>query len=176
MSEKRKTYPGGLYFITLTVVGWVDVFTRRENATIIIESLEYSQKNKGLEIYGYVIMTNHLHLIVSRKEGIIGDWVRDFKTYTSKRLTEMILNNPSESRKDWMEMVFKYYAKLVNRLNGYSFWSDGYYPVELNSNYLIDQKLEYIHDNPVRAGYVLNQEDWRLSSACVESPIKVLPI
>ncbi|RVU23354.1 transposase [Sandaracinomonas limnophila] len=174
MSEFRKTHEGYLYFITLTVSGWVDVFSRREYAEIIIENLKYCQVNKGLEIYAYVIMTNHLHLIVSRDKGKIGDWVRDFKSFTSKELTRLIKKNPQESRKDWIQMVFKFNAKLRNKEFGFSFWQDGFYPVCLDSNAKIDQKLDYIHINPVKAGFVSNSEDWRLSSAHIESPIKVL--
>jgi len=176
MSEFRKTHEGYLYFITLTVSGWADVFIRREYSDVILDSLEFSQKYKGLEIYTYVIMTNHIHLIVSREKGKIGDWVRDFKSYTSKVLTSIILENSGESRKEWMKMIFKFNAKQSNKKTGYSFWQDGFHPILLDSNSIIDQKVEYIHNNPVKAGFVSNQEDWRLSSAHLESPIKVLEL
>jgi REP element-mobilizing transposase RayT len=176
MSESRKSYPGGLFFVTMTVLGWVDIFTRRIYSDIIIESLEFSQKNKGIEIFAYVIMTNHLHLIVSREHGIIGDWVRDFKSFTSKKITKIIFNEIQESRKDWIKMVFKYHTKIIDGEKGMSFWQNGYFPIDLTSNYLIDQKINYIHENPVRAGFVSNPEDWRLSSASPESPIKVLDL
>ncbi len=176
MSEYRKTYEGNTYFITLTVVDWVDIFSRREYSEVIIESLGFSQKNKGLEIYSYVIMTNHLHLIVSREKGKIGDWVRDFKTFTSKKIVELILSNHQESRKEWLKFLFKFHAKKINKLNGYSLWKEGYCPIVIDSNEILQQKLDYIHDNPVRAGFVNNPEEWRLSSANIESPIKILEL
>lgn len=73
----------GLHFITITVVGWVDVFTRTQYKDIIIESLKYCVSSKGLKLYAYVIMTNHLHLIVSTSEGNeLSDILRDFKKFT----------------------------------------------------------------------------------------------
>ena len=68
MSEYRKTYAGDLYFVTLSVVGWIDVFSRRDYKDILVENLGYCQQREGLEIYAYVIMTNHLHLIARRQD------------------------------------------------------------------------------------------------------------
>jgi REP element-mobilizing transposase RayT len=104
MSRKYKFHnPEGLYFVTLTVKGWVDVFTRNEYKNILIENLTYCQKNKGLEIFAYCIMTNHIHLIACAKEGfILSDILRDFKKFSSRTILNSIRNNPQESRKDWL--------------------------------------------------------------------------
>ena len=93
-----------LYFTTTTVVDWVDVFTRPLYKHILIESLSYCQKNKGLDIYAWVLMTNHLHMIIGTHDDntTISDILRDFKKFTNKRIIESITNNDQESRKQWL--------------------------------------------------------------------------
>lgn len=81
-----------LHFITITVVGWVDIFTRMQYKDIIIESLKFCVQNKGLKLYAYVIMTNHLHLIVSADAGI-SDIIRDFKKFTSKEILKLLIED-----------------------------------------------------------------------------------
>ena len=64
MSRRHKVhFPNDLYFVTLTIVGWIDIFTRRDYCDIIIENLKYCKEHKGLTIYAYVIMSNHMHMI-----------------------------------------------------------------------------------------------------------------
>ena len=121
MSELRKTYEGGLFFMTLTVVGWLDVFTRPIYVNEIVKSLQFCQEKKGFEIYAYVIMTNHIHLVAARTEGEMSDVLRDFKSFTAKQLLNLILENPKESRKDWMEMVFKYHGTATKQNEKYAF-------------------------------------------------------
>lgn len=96
-----------LYFVTLTVVNWIDVFTRRLYSDFIIQNLQWCQQHKKLNIYSYVIMTNHIHLIANVSDGSLGDVLRDFKTYTSKELVKMIAGNEQESRRDWMLKSFE---------------------------------------------------------------------
>lgn len=100
MSRKHKFHnPDGVYFVTLTVTKWVDVFTRNEYKNIIIENLEYCQKHKGLEIFAWCIMTNHVHLIIRTQDDfIVSDVLRDFKKFTSKAILSAIKNNIQESR------------------------------------------------------------------------------
>src|ERR1039458_8568890 len=98
----------GIYFITATVVQWIDVFTRKEYKDIVVGSLEFCMKNKGLNIFGWVIMSNHLHAIVSCREGFdLSDTLRDFKKFTSTQIVEAIENNPKESRKNWLVWLLK---------------------------------------------------------------------
>ncbi len=97
----------GCYFITCTVDQWVDVFTKREYVDILLDSLRYCQKNKGLLIYGWVIMTNHLHLIVGTERDKLSDIIRDFKKFTATKIVEAIETNPKESRKKWLLWLLK---------------------------------------------------------------------
>jgi REP element-mobilizing transposase RayT len=155
----------GLYFLTFTVVGWVDVFSRKIYRDIIIESMRFCTQNKGLLIYSYVIMTNHIHLIVRSETGKLSDTVRDFKRFTSNRILSDISENNQESRREWMDVVFRYHAKYNNRVNEKQFWTHENHAVELTSNDMVDSKMNYVHENPVRAGWVERGEDYLYSSA-----------
>ena len=149
----------GLYFVTLTVRHWIDVFTRNEYKNIITENLDFCRKNKGLEIYAWVIMTNHIHLIIRAKDGcILQDILRDFKKFTSKAIIQAISENPIESRKEWLLRGFK-------TDSGNRFWQEGNHPIELWTNEVIDEKMNYIHNNPVKAGFVYREQDFLYSSA-----------
>jgi REP element-mobilizing transposase RayT len=163
-----------LYFITLTVTDWIDVFTRRIYNDFIIENLIYCQQQKRLNIYAYVIMTNHIHMVANVTEGALGDVLRDFKTYISKELVKMISTNIKESKREWMLKLFERAGKQ-NQLNvNHQFWQNGNYPVLLYSAKVIDQKIDYIHENPVRAGFVGAAHEFWYSSANPESPLKVI--
>ncbi len=160
MSRKYKFLnPDGVFFITFAVEGWVDVFTRNEYKNILIENLAYCQKNKGLELFAWCVMTNHVHLIARAEEGhTLSDILRDFKKYTSKAVLKAIAENPRESRKEWLLPQFK-------TSEGNRFWRADNKPVELWSNSVIAQKLNYIHQNPVEEGLVFKAEDYVYSSA-----------
>jgi REP element-mobilizing transposase RayT len=160
MSTKYKfKNPQGLYFVTLTVRHWMDVFTRREYKDIIVENLDFCMQNKGLEIFAWCIMTNHLHLIIRAKEGVLlQNILRDFKKHTSKAILNAICENPQESRKEWFLRGFK-----TN--DGNTFWQEGNHPIELFTNEVINEKLDYIHTNPVKAGFVFREQDFLYSSA-----------
>ena len=166
MSERYKFHDKeGLYFITTTVVDWVDVFTRPDYKEIIIDSLKYNQQHKGLIIHSWVLMTNHLHMIISAKEDYsLSAIMRDFKKFTSKEIINTI-QSIQERRRDWLLKRFKYAGKSSKRITNFKFWQDGNHPIELNTNEMIDQKLDYIHNNPVAAQIVENPEEYLYSSA-----------
>ena len=164
MSEKyRASEAHEIYFVTLSVVQWADVFTRRDYNEIVCESLVYCQKEKGLTLYAWCIMTNHLHLICSAPS--LPDVVRDFKKYTSKEIIKAIEQNPLESRKGWLLWLFKSAGESSSKNEVFKFWQTGYHPILLDTNSLIDQRLNYLHQNPVKAGFVEEPEDWFYSSA-----------
>ena len=104
----------GAYFLIFQIVGWVDIFTRKEYRDIAIESLIYCQHKKGLVIFAYVIMSNHIHLFARSSKGNLSGTIRDFKNFTSKRFIE-IVEDKIESRREWMKMVFEYHAKFKNK-------------------------------------------------------------
>ncbi|WPR75766.1 REP-associated tyrosine transposase [Algoriphagus sp. NG3] len=162
------------YFLTFQVVGWADVFSRKVYRDFILENLTYSRKEKCLYLYGYVIMSNHIHLVVQVKEGKLSDWVRDFKKFTSKKLVKLVLDNPEESRREWLKMVFEYHAKFNKRSGDLQFWTHDNHAIELYRPEMIESRMKYIHDNPVRAGIVENPEDYLHSSARNYSGLKGL--
>ena len=160
MSRKYKFHnPDGVYFVSFAVQGWVDVFTRNEYKNIVVENLAYCQAHKGLEIFAWCIMTNHLHLIVRAEEGFsLPDILRDFKKFTSKAVRKAIVENQGESRKEWL-------LKQFETAEGDHFWRADNKPIELWSNAVIDQKLNYLHQNPVEEGLVFRAEHYMYSSA-----------
>ncbi|MGB1217236.1 MAG: REP-associated tyrosine transposase [Saprospiraceae bacterium] len=156
----------GLYFLTFTIVGWIDVFTRDEYRKIIIDSFNYCKKEKGLLLFSYVIMSNHIHIIArTDNEKGLSAIVRDFKKFTSVKIISAIENNRMESRREWMLKLFKYYAKFNSNNPNYQFWKQDNHPIELISDKWVKQKLDYIHLNPVRAGWVTEERDFKYSSA-----------
>jgi putative transposase len=103
---------GGIYFVTFTVHQWVDVFTRPIYVDGLMESLIYCQKHKGLEVFAWVVMSNHLHLIVRAKNGDLSDIIRDFKKFTVKTIYKANADNPKESRKDWLLKVLSHERRI----------------------------------------------------------------
>jgi REP element-mobilizing transposase RayT len=165
----------GIYFISFATVGWLDVFTRRAYKDILVESLEYCQKEKGLILYAWCVMTNHVHLIAKSKEGVeLSGIIRDFKKFTSKKIINAITENIQESRKEWMLSIFKSAGAYNCNNKEYQFWRQDNKPIELWSNEVLQQKLDYIHNNPVIEGIVENAEDYLYSSARDYAGIKGL--
>ncbi|NOZ33941.1 MAG: transposase [Chlorobi bacterium] len=158
ISEKE-----GIYFLTFQIVGWADIFTRKIYKDIVIDSFKYCQKHKGLEIFAYVIMSNHIHILCRSNIGDLSGTIRDFKIFTSKKFIEILSSN-KESRRDWMNMVFKYHAKYKKGQN-YQIWTHENHAEHIFSQKFIEQKINYIHQNPVRSGIVNQAENYNYSSA-----------
>ena len=152
------------HFVTATVIDQIDVFTRQTYRDIVIESLDYCIKNKGMILYGYVIMSNHIHLIIQSDEGKLSDLIRDFKKFTAKSILEKIQNSP-ESRSEWMLGRFMLAAQSHTRNKKYQLWQYGNHAEEIYSNDFMWSKLDYIHLNPVRSGIVAKASDYIYSSA-----------
>lgn len=167
MSRKYKfSDEDGVYFITFATIGWIDAFTRKEYRDIFVESLGYCQKEKGLLLYGWVIMSNHVHLIASSKDDyFLQDIVRDLKKFTSKAILKAIEENSQESRKEWMLAIFRRAGEYNTNNRYFQFWRQDNMPIELFTPKVIQQKLDYIHENPVKAGIVEKPEEYRYSSA-----------
>ena len=157
---------GEVYFVTDTVVDWVDIFTRPVYKHIIVDSLKYCQQHKGLIIYAWVLMSNHLHAIVGTTgENTLSDIWRDFKKFTSKEILNTLQTMPNESRREWMLNRFEYSGKNDKKIKNYRFWQEGNDAQEVFLNDYFEQKLNYIHYNPVIVEFVNSPEDYRYSSA-----------
>jgi len=153
----------GLYFLTFTAVDGVDIFTRKIYRDIIINSFTFCRKKKGLQVWAFVIMSNHVHCILSAKNGNLPDIIRDFKRNTASTILKAIKEH-GESRGDWMLKRFEFAARRNVRNSDYQFWTQDYHPEEILSEKFASQKLNYIHMNPVKAGLVDKAEDWLYSS------------
>lgn len=153
-----------IHFVTFTVVDWVDVFTRKPYRDIFIDSLDYCSKNKGLILYAYVIMSNHVHLIIQSEDGLLSNLIRDIKKFTAQMILKVIMAE-GESRADWMLKRFSFSAKRNSKNSEYNFWQQGNHPEEIFSDKFMWIKLNYIHMNPVRAGLVSKGSDYLYSSA-----------
>lgn len=144
MSEKYKIYDKDkAYFVTLTVVGWLDVFTRKNHKLKIVESLKYCQKNKGLTIFARVLIPSHLHM-VARTDGeyTLSEILRDFKKHSSKEIIKQIKEEP-ESRREWLLKKFEKAGKDLKRIKNYKFWQDGNHPKEIFTNHFLNEKVNY---------------------------------
>lgn len=167
MSRNYKFHnPEGIYFVSFAVVEWIDVFTRLEYKNLLLDSLSYCQKEKGMEIFSWCVMSNHVHLVFKvaseeKPEKILGD----FKRFTSKAIIKEIKESSKESRREWLLEQFSKAADNTSNVKNYQFWRHDNKPIELWSNHVIDEKINYIHQNPVKAGLVFNAEDYLYSSA-----------
>jgi putative transposase len=154
-----------LYFVSFAVVYWLDVFIRNEYKEILLDSLRFCQKEKGLEIYAWCIMTSHVHLIIGTNKEKLENIMRDFKSHTSRTLKKAIKNNIQESRKAWMLWLMERAGAKNSNNQSFQFWQQDNHTVELWDNYMMEQKLNYTHENPVTAGIVSKPEDYIYSSA-----------
>jgi len=166
MSEKYKFHnPQGIYFVSFATVYWIDVFVRYRYFNVLLNSLKYCQYEKGLVLYCYCFMPSHVHLIFSACGANHGEILKSFKTYTSKKLREEIEKNSQESRREWILSMMSKAANRKSNVKKQQFWQHSNHPIELWSNRAIDQKVAYIHENPVEAGFVEQAEHWKYSSA-----------
>ena len=155
---------GATHFLTFSTMGWIDIFSRQRYREIILDSFKFCRENKALQIGGYVIMSNHVHTIWTAGNANLSDVVRDFKTFTSKAIIASIEAEP-ESRRDWLLYMFRFYANRTMANKEFKLWTGNNHPEEIYSNSFLRTKLNYLHDNPVRAGLVKEPSHYLYSSA-----------
>lgn len=148
------------YFCTITVLDWTPVFIESRYIEPVIDSLNYSRAHKGLRLFAYVTMPNHLHLIAGADD--LHAMMRDFKRFTSRTIHERLLEDRRETLLGWLDRA----AQRARRQRGeFSFWEDGFHPQAISTRPVMEQKMRYLHENPVRKGLVAAPEDWWFSSA-----------
>ena len=148
------------HFITCTVLHWIPVFTRPETTTILIDSFRYLQ-NEGLKLYAYIILENHLHFIAQSNQ--LDKDVARFKSFTAKRILLCLKQHKVKTILDQLS----FYKKAHKSDRHFQFWQEGVHPELIRNTGIMAQKIEYIHNNPVKRGYVDSPEHWRYSSARV---------
>ena len=165
MGFHYKIEEGKVHFVTLTVVDWIDIFTRENHKMAIVDSLRFCQKEKGLELYAWCLMPSHLHMIVGAEDEVkLSDILRDFKKFTSKEVVRLVREEP-ESRREWLLDKFEYAGRYNPKIKNYKFWQDGSHPVVLYTFQFTQQKIEYIHNNPVKERVVAESHEYLFSSA-----------
>ncbi len=150
-----------VYFVTFTTIDWLPVFINPEPIKIITDSLQFCITNKHLKVHAYVIMPNHIHLVVSDAKfdnARLQKTLIDFRKYTGHDLANYIDNSLPES----LSMVI-HNKKLNDRSR--QVWQLGWHAEGLATEKFFNQKVNYIHENPVRKGYVQLPEHWVNSSA-----------
>ncbi|MBI5049217.1 MAG: transposase [Deltaproteobacteria bacterium] len=153
------SHDDALYFTTSSTVEWIPVFTCNDHFEIIMRSLNFYRKEKRMKLYAYVIMENHLHLIVAA--GQLSEVMKSFKSYTSRELIESM----KMQNRTWMLNQFAYFKKRYKTESSYQIWQEGFHPQMISDEKMLLPKIEYIHANPVRRGYVERPEYWKYSSA-----------
>ncbi|NOZ11169.1 MAG: transposase [Gammaproteobacteria bacterium] len=146
------------HFVTCTVLHWIPVFTQPVTVEIVLNSLRYLM-NEGLVIYAYVILENHLHLVVKSRQLDVD--MRRFKSFTAK---ELIRHLKSRNVRQILDQL-AFYKKAHKTDRAYQFWQEGFRPEWIQNEEMMRQKVNYIHENPVKRGYVDVPEHWRYSSA-----------
>jgi len=157
-SRYRITEQDRPHFLTCTVLHWIPVFTRPDTVSIIIESLRFLI-NTGVKVYAYVILENHLHLIL-QSPSLQRDISR-FKSFTAANLIHYL----DEKGIHTILEQLAFYKKAHKGDRAYQFWQEGSHPEMIQNIEMLRQKVEYIHQNPVKRGYVEHSEHWRYSSA-----------
>lgn len=150
-----------IHFITITAIAWLDIFTSEKYYKVLISSLKYCQEHKGLLLYEYVFMTNHIHLICAAKEGYkLSQFISDFKKHTTREVFKLL----KEDNRKYLSWVLEHSFQKKNHA-AEQLWQANNYPEPIDSEKLFLQKAKYIHLNPVRKGYVEQSEQWKYSSA-----------
>ena len=157
-SRYKIIHPEQAHFITLTVLHWIPVFTRTETVNILLDGLKHLSQ-EGLIVYAYVILENHCHLVVQSK-ALDRDIAR-YKSYTAKQIIQYLAKNKV---KPILEQL-AFYKKAHKNDRAYQFWQEGVHPELIQGDDMMRQKIDYIHLNPVKRGYVDKAEHWRYSSA-----------
>lgn len=157
-SRYKITQVDAPHFITLTVLHWIPVFTRPETVAIVLDSLSFLMR-EGLKVNAYVILENHLHLVV-QSEQLDKDIAR-FKSFTARQLLAYL----KQQRVTIILDQLAFYKKAHKNDREYQFWQEGVHPELIQNEVMMRQKIEYIHQNPVKRGFVDLPEHWRYSSA-----------
>jgi putative transposase len=151
--------PEGVYFLTSSIIEWIPIFTSKTCLDILVSSIVYCQANLGLAVFAYVILDNHFHMICLAPE--LSKVVQSLKRHTAK----MIILQLKQDRKTWVLDLLSYYKKMHKKESEHQVWQEGMHPEQITSIEMLNQKIEYIHYNPVKRGLVAEPEHWIYSSA-----------
>ncbi len=160
MRSRYKIYnENGIFFVTSTIIDWIPVFIDEKYFSIMIDTVKYYQQNSDLTVYSYVFLDNHFHMIISGSD--ITKAMQSIKKYTAKE----ILRNLKMDSNDTVLRRFRESKPAHKTTSKHQVWQEGFHPQEIISYEMLKQKIDYIHNNPVRRQYVEKPEEWKYSSA-----------
>jgi len=158
--SRYKIYePTHPHFVTCTILHWLPIFTNKKSVDIVIDSLKFLQQRDNLKLYSYVILENHIHMIL--KSNDLPKTMHSFKRYTAKEIIKLL---QQEGAKTLLEQ-FKFYKKAHKKDREHQIWQEGYQPKLIQTDKMMIKLINYIHQNPVKRGFVDMSEHWRYSSA-----------
>ena len=158
-SKYKIVEPTHPHFITCTVLNWIPLFTNKESVNILLESFKYLQQSDNLKLYAYVILENHIHIVAQSDD--IGKSMAKFKRHTARKLLNLLQQRNIQTILD--QLIF--YKKAHKTDREYQLWQEGMQPKLIQSDAMMISKINYIHHNPVKRGYVNEAKHWRYSSA-----------
>ncbi|MCG6861589.1 MAG: transposase [Chromatiaceae bacterium] len=158
-SRYRFAEPDRPHFLTCTIIEWLPVFTRQEAVQILFDTWSYQREHEGLKLYGFVILENHLHAVAQAPD--LPETWRRFKSYSARRIIDLLVENRAEA----VLKRLRHARKAQRGDRTHQLWQQGSHPQGIEGEAMLRQKLEYIHNNPVKRGYVDEPEHWRWSSA-----------
>jgi REP element-mobilizing transposase RayT len=147
LSRYRVRDPQATYFVTSSIVAWLPIFTTAQRCNILVEAFEYCRKHKALKIYGWIILDNHFHAVLSASD--LPQVIADFKRHTAQRLLDQIEKEGST----WLLNQLEYFRAKHKTESRHQVWQEGYHPKEIDSDKVMEQKLDYLHNNPVFADW-----------------------
>ncbi|GFO62977.1 transposase [Geomonas paludis] len=160
MRSRYKASDGSsTHFVTSTIVEWIPLFTSARYCGIVTDSLCFCRERKGLQLHAYVIMDNHVHLVVTAPDVTV--FMRDFKSFTGKKIIELL----DAEKKNWLLGRLEFFKKEYKTESQHQVWQEGFHPQVISFEEMYRQKLDYVHSNPVRRGLVSSPEHWVYSSA-----------
>ena len=158
MRSRYKVVEAGAYFVTSSIIEWIEIFQDEEYCEIIIDELKFRRRRNEMKLFGYIIMPNHMHLIISSEK--LSDVVRSIKSYTARKIIDQLKDRKSELLLKKFE-ICKQEFKIQSK---YQIWQEGFHPKLIMNDKEFEQKIEYIHNNPVKNGLINSPDEWKYSS------------
>lgn len=157
-------HPKGMYFVSLTVVGGIDVFTRYEYCDLLISNLNYCIENRKLRVYEYVILPSSLSMVADVQQGNFSKTLRDFKSISARQILRAIAEYPDEIRKEWLIRQFQHFANRYQQDSEHHFWQFGNRPADLEKLERAGKPLPTVRDKIMKINLIDSPEHYRYCS------------
>lgn len=158
-SRYKTTEDGKTYFVTSSTIHWLPLFAMPALAAIVMDSLTFLHNNKRMAIHSWVLMETHLHMVASSPD--MSSEIRKMKSYTARSIVDYLKANGPDLFLKQMEFCKKKHKDD----QVYQVWQEGFHPELIVGEAMLNTKIQYVHYNPVKRGYVDLPEHFRYSSA-----------